>query len=398
MTDTNSDITVRRLGPDDIPAAAALTARIFAGEGELVGMTAMLEAAYTHCPYMPPNLCWGAFVGDRLAAKWQVLDFQVRVAGNVLRVGGIQGVVAAPDDNFKGYPLLIARKAMPALAHEGFSMVMGFAQRGGLYMKLGAVPLAPEYRVEIDPRSVPRIKDAADTFFELSSEEDIGFVLDLYNETNHDRSGSLVRTPEYWPWMVRNPDRYLLTRDGYIGVNDFGDHIELKEVGARTPAFYDLALRKLSALAREKGYQRISGWIPTEHPFCDAARRYGIELRTSVLKRSGCIGLVLDPTGLVEGVRPGLDARREAEGLPPLQVTFSGAGFDATLDLTGGADVARKIDVAIPSPAFLQWCFGFRPVSSTLVEHGCELDAEDHSLLEQLFPVGQPFTWGSDRY
>jgi hypothetical protein len=393
-----TDIQVRRLGADDIPAAAALTARIFATEDELAGTTALLEAAYRTCPFMPPELCWGAFVEGRLAAKWQILDFRVRVAGNVMRVAGIQGVVAAPDDNFKGYPMLIAREALPELAELPFSIVMGFAQRGGLYTKLGAVPLAPEYSATIDPRGVPRLAPEEDGFRELSSEADIGFVLDVYNETNADRTGSFVRTPEYWPWMVRKPDVHWLTEDGFIGVIDQGTHLEIKEVGGRTPAFYDLALRKLSALARARGYDRISGRIPPDHPFCDAARRYGIEMKTVVPKRSGCIGLVLNPTKFIDALRPGLEQRHEALGLPPLQLTFGGAGFDAQMELGRGSAAVEKVELAVPSSTLLQWAFGIRSVQSSLVEHACDVSAEDEAVLAALFPVGCPFTWGSDRY
>ncbi len=394
------DIHVRRLGEDDVPAAAAMTAGIFAStEDERAGMTKLLDAAYRTCPYMPPSLCWGAFDGDRLAAKWQILDFSVRVAGNVLRVAGIQGVVASPDENFKGYPALIARQAIGDVVAEGFTMVMGFAQRGGLYVKLGGVPIAPEYRIDLDARAVPPLPAADDPFRLLESEDDVAFVLDVYNETNAGRSGTFVRTPEYWPWMVRKPDTHWITDDGYIGVIETENELELKEVGARDPAFYDLAARKLSALARAAGHARIWGRIPPDHPFCDVARRYGIELRTRVPKRSGCMGMVLDPASFVAAVRPGLDARSKELALPPLALAFGGSGFDETLALDGvGSGARRDVQLAVPASVLLQWCFGFRSVTSALVEHAAPAVPADLELLDALFPTGTPFTWGSDRY
>jgi len=392
-----ADIQVRSLGEADIPEAASMTARIFAGEDELEDMTALLEAAYRTCPYMPPRLCWGAFDEGRLAAKWQILDFRIRVAGNVLAVAGIQGVVASPDENFKGYPALIARECLPGVVAAGFTVAMGFAQRGGLYTKIGGVPVAPEYRVELDPRSIPPLSADDDPFRLLGSEADIEQVLDVYAATNASRSGSFVRTLDYWPWMVRKPDVWWMTDDGYIGVIPNENDLELKEIGGRDPAFYDVAARKLSALAREAGQTRIWGRIPPDHPFCDAARRYGIELKTQVPKRSGCIGMVLDPTGFVEAVRPGLEDRANALGLPPLELGFAGAGFDAVLSL-GAAGAPRKITLPVPSSSLLQWCMGFRSVASSLVEHAATIESDDAALLERLFPVGAPFTWGSDRY
>ena len=55
----------------------------------------------------------------------------------------------------------------------------------------------------------------------------------------------------------------------------------VKEVGATSPEGYDLAARKLSALARADGRKVIAGRVPVDHAFCQAARRYGIELERS---------------------------------------------------------------------------------------------------------------------
>ena len=83
-------LTIRRMTHDDIDAAADLTARVFADDAEEQrGMNALMRAAYQSCPFIPPELCWIGVEDERLVVKWQLLDFQVRIAGAVIPIAGI---------------------------------------------------------------------------------------------------------------------------------------------------------------------------------------------------------------------------------------------------------------------------------------------------------------------
>ena len=107
--------------------------------------------------------------------------------------------------------------------------------------------------------------------------------------------------------------------------------------------------------------------------------------------------MVLNQAKFLEGVRPGLAARAAELGLPRLELRFGGAGFDNVLDIGNGPS-ARKIDLAVPSSSLLQWCMGFRSPTASTIEFDASTSGEDLALLDRLFPVGSPFTWGSDRY
>jgi len=395
-----ADATVRTLTEDDVHAVADLTARVFADPDEREGVYALTRAAYESCPYMPISLCFGAFVGDRLAAKWQVLDFRAHVAGVVVRMAGVQAVLADPELNFRGYPELVAHHGIPTAVAQGFTFALGFAQRGGLYTRVGAVPVQADYELHLDPRQIPPLPSSEDPFEPFDEERDLERVLDFYNRENRERSGTLVRSRALWPWILRKPPEIWSSPDGYLGVRVNEGSLEVREAAGRDDDFYDRALRKLARVARSLDRRRIVGHIPPDHPLAEMARRYGTEMRIEVPKRSGCVSLLMDPRGLLEALRGGLEARLVRAGLDaPLELAIEmadGAFTTALCAEAGGA--GHGIRLAVPRGALLQLCFGFRSARSVAQEHGLRLDERDRHLLDAVFPAGHPFTFHTDRY
>ena len=94
-------IRVRTITDDDIEGVAALTARVF-GQDDVPKMLEELRAALHFCPFMPKDLCWVAEEDGKILAKWQFLDFVIRVAGVELRAAGTQAVVAEPNQRGRG--------------------------------------------------------------------------------------------------------------------------------------------------------------------------------------------------------------------------------------------------------------------------------------------------------
>ena len=398
---------VRTLTRADVDAAADLTARVFAGEGEYQAMFDVTRAAYLHCPFMPPELCWAALVGDRMVAKWQILDFQLRIGSTPIRMGGIQGVVAEPDENHKGYPRLVAERGLPEVMTRGFDLLLGFAQRGAFYMRLGAVPVTAEYYFEMDARALPRL--SADPF-RLAGDGDVPAVIDHYNASNQGRSGSLVRTPEHWPWMVRKPPEVWLAREGYIGIRWGPDYLEVRELGGRGAAFHEAAVRKLGELARAAGHRRIFGAVPCDHPLVETAVAYGAETRATYTRKSGCLALALDPTGLVEKLRGELAQRLQASRYREHRVDLCVRceGREARLTFNPESRNVEKLEFSFGRGALLQLVFGYRPARALLADEeqrqlnggsGSDpADAPGAELLDVLFPHGHPFMWQPDRF
>jgi hypothetical protein len=393
---------VRTLRADETDAVADLTARVFSGPGEYDGMFDLMRSAYENCPFIPPELCWVAEVGGRIVAKWQLLDFQMRIAGKSIRMGGIQAVAAEPDENHKGYAKEVALAALPQIRELDFDLVIGFARRGAFYRRLGAVVVAADYQVELDSSGVPPLRD--DPFRAWNEADDLDAITAMYNQGNAHTTGPLIRDAELWPWLVRRPTDIYLCDAGYFGVKFFPERLEISEIAGEGLDFHDAVVRKIAAIAREAGIRQIGGAVAPDHPFVAMARPYGLEIRSTYTRKSGCMGLALAPVRLIGRLRETLDARLENSRFSNIQLDL-GLHAPEQSDrfvLNPGGQSGRKLDLHLPDGALLQLAMGHLSVASLLVAHpnacGEPATPEVIDLLDTVFPAGHPFMWHTDRY
>jgi predicted N-acetyltransferase YhbS len=393
---------VRTLRPDETDAVADLTARVFSEPGEYDAMFELMQSAYANCPFISPELCWVAEAGERIVAKWLLLDFQMRIAGTPIRMAGIQAVAAEPDENHKGYAKEVALAALPQVRELEFDLVMGFAQRGAFYRRLGGVVVAADYRLELDSSGVPPLRD--DPFREWNEAEDLPAVIEMYNRSNAHATGPLIRDAALWPWLVRRPQSIYLCDEGYVGVTLFSDRLEIREVAGQGPAFHDAAIRKVAALARQAGIQKIRGAVAPDHPLIAMASAYGLQIRSIYTHKSGCLGMALAPVRLIGRLRETLDARLADSRYGDIQLDLGlrSAGESDRLVLNPKGRHGRKLDLQLPDSALLQLAMGHLSVASLLVAHpnacGEPATPEVLGLLDTVFPSGHPFMWHTDRY
>jgi len=385
---------VRTIDLEDVEAVADLTARIFGKSGDYAEIYEMTKAAYGGCPYMKPEHCWVVDVDGRIAVKWQLLDLTLRVGSAEISVGGAQALVAEPDENGKGYPRLLVREGLPQAVAAGFDVILGFAQRGAFYRRLGAVPVMAEYELSLDPQKIPRLQD--DPFEELR-EQNVDAIVDQYNRSNARRTGTVVRTVEYWHWMVRRAPVVLTGPQGYFGARFNRASLELREVAGDTHAFCELVLRKLGEMARAAGYSRIQACLPPDHPLAEVAQRFACEMQVRHPDRSGCLALVINAGSFSRKLRPELERRLSRSRFGDARVDLRTGGEHLLRLNPGGADRAR-LDLDLSLPSLLQLAFGYRPVGVVLAQEGIRLDGFSRQLLEVLFPQGHPFMWLTDRF
>jgi len=400
---------VRTATRDDIDEVASLTARVFGNDDDRDSIFQLTRMAMQECPFIPPEQCWLAEVDGRIVAKWQILDFVMRTGGSDIRMGGVQAVVAEPDENHKGYPRQIAIEAIPQIAKAGFDVLLGFAQRGAFYRKIGAFPLMAEYEFELDAYQIPTVGD--DPFHEWTDAE-LPQLIDFYNRANAERSASMVRTEGHWPWMVRKPPVVHMCDAGYIGVRHNEDDLEIREVAGLGARFHAAALRKLGKLAREQGVRKIRGAVPADHPLVDAALPYGANVQSLYTKKSGSFALILDPLGLLQKVRGDLEQRLSDSTHAGVHVELCVRcdGIEQHLDLNTGGQRVHKIEITLSRSGIMQMIFGYRPAAALLADEYMEAaeksdcaadrlpDEESLALLGTLFPHRHPFMWQPDRY
>ena len=393
---------VRTLRADETDAAADLTARVFGRPEEYADMSALMRAAYEGCPFMRPEMCWVAEAGGRIVVKWQLLDFEMWIAGTPIRMGGVQALAAEPDENHKGYAKEVALVALSELREMDIDLVLGFAQRGAFYRKLGAVVLGAEHEVEFDARGIPPL--AEDPFREWNEAEDLPSIIATYNQSNAHSTGPLIRHEALWPWLVRRPRTVHLCEAGYIGVTLAGSRLEIREVCGQGVAFHDAAVRKIAALARDAGVRRIWGNIAPDHPFTTAAAAYQVQVQSTYSHKSGCMGLALAPLRLVARLREALGARLGASLHHDvhLDLGLEVEGDHARMAVNPGGRKSRKLDLRLPGNALLQLAMGHFSAEQTLLANpgACPEagEGDNLALLDTVFPAGHPFMWRSDRY
>jgi GNAT superfamily N-acetyltransferase len=392
-------LEIRTLREGDVDAVADLNARVFGkDEADREQIRTLTRAAHRGCPFVRPELCWVAEVDGRIVMQAQLLDLEVRLGSVAVRTGGLQGVVAEPGYRGRGYPLQMYAVGLPqALAH-GFDLFLGFAQRGALYQRFGGgAPVMPDYELGLD---VARVEGLAVDRFWPMGEPDLDAMLEHYARANAGRSGSLVRTRELWPWLVRRPPRVLMHPEGYLGYRLAEDAVEVRELGGSGEAFYDEALRKLAALARERGLRRVRGHVPPDDPLVARAAAYGCEHRVTYSRRSGCLARVARAGPLLERLVPELEARLARSPLAGARVQLAidcdGERWARSLGPPGGAE--RHAKLSLPAGALTQLLFGTLPPRQVLFDHGAAADPSGLEALEALFPRGWPFMWHGDRF
>ena len=393
---------VRIMTPDDIDAVADLTARVFADPDEQEVVAGFLKSAYHECPFMPPDLCWVGEEAGRVIVKWQILDLKMQVAGVPVRMGGVQAVAAEPEANHKGYAKKVALAALPQIKDRGFDFVLGFAKRGAFYRRLGAVVIAAENEIEIEVAGIPRLTE--DPFRPWVEQQDLGTLIQMYNQFQPKSTGPLVRSKELWPWLVRKATTYFICPQGYIGIIESPGEIKVLEVIGHNQAFYEAALRKLGEIARAQGVRRIKAFVPPDHPLVNCMMTYGFEMHSFFSRKAGCIGLALAPVRLIGRLREALDSRllhsAHSNTSVDLHIRVPEESDHILLNRSGRA--LRRLDLNVSSGALLQLAFGHRSIATILEQDRVAslepTDSEALDLLDTIFPVGHPFMPHADRY
>ncbi|MDQ4105622.1 MAG: GNAT family N-acetyltransferase, partial [Actinomycetota bacterium] len=195
------------------------------------------EPFYLKDPSYRPEHSWVAEEGGRLLAHLRVFDRPIRAGGAELRVAGIGNVITDPDQRGRGLAGQLLRTMLEEIPAEGFSYSLLRAYQPVLYERHGWAPIETEtVRATLE-------EGEDSTTIELFSEEDLPEVMRLYDASNADRSGTTVRSPEYWrsqlEWLEEDREGFLTawtgdgTLAGYVRSRAGETATEILELGLR---------------------------------------------------------------------------------------------------------------------------------------------------------------------
>ena len=221
------------------------------------------EPFYLKDPSYRPEHSWVAEQDGRLAAHVRVFDRRVRACGTELRVAGIGNVITAPDQRGRGHAGRLLEAVLAETPGEGFAYSLLRAYQPALYERHGWAPIDQELvRATLSPGS--------DVTIERFAEEDLPEVMRLYDETNANRSGTTVRSPEYWrsqlEWLNEDRQGFLVARKedgafaGYVRSRAARDAVEILELGVYA-GDSETGRALLSAAASRRG-GRLQAFLP----------------------------------------------------------------------------------------------------------------------------------------
>jgi hypothetical protein len=198
------------------------------------------------------------------------------------------------------------------LPTEGFAYSLLGAYRSALYERYGWAPVEEELvRAELSPSEPGSVTIAPFT------DADLPEVMDLYEETNAERTGPTIRSPQYWrgqlEWLEEDRDGFLLARKedaalaGYVRSRAGRDDVaEVLELGLRA-GDVEAGRALLSAVARRCGH-----WIRVNLP--PSLRTLLRPDQTQITKGTGLMGRAIGLGAVAAALEPAWLGRARASG------------------------------------------------------------------------------------
>jgi hypothetical protein len=254
--------------------------------------------------------------------------------------------------------------------------------------------------------------------------DDLPNLMKLYERENRARTGSQVRTPAYWAWLLAglqasgrltSEDIWLVwgkagAAGGYAFFRPgFQGALEIWEAAAADEDAAASILRLALELARRQGSQSIDLRLPLDHPVARMALGAGAQLSGYSY---GIFGRILNLAGLMDALAPELERRLRRSRCPDWEGTLlletdagelplSIHGGTVTPGKTGGQGVRVRIPQGllarlVSGYASVAWTAGALNMLRKTSRTSAPIPAEALPVLQALFPKGCPYMWNAD--
>jgi predicted acetyltransferase len=362
-------------------------------------------------------------IDDEEVCHLWVIDYTMRIGAAQVRMAGIGDVYTNREHRMKGYMRQLYSDTVGYMTDQGYdvSMLFGIAN---FYTKFGYASSVPTVQFEIETRDA----EAAETTESLTSRpiesRDMNAIIDLYNRKNAARSGSLVRDPvhftafrkgTHWDTQAETAlwEDEAGTLLGYAVWDKHSTEVKIGEVEAESPDLYPTLLATFARQAVEKRCEKITVFLPPDHPLAEYAQRFGVVWKIEYPRHEDCMMRIMNQQPLMEKLLPVLALRQAV--LPPLDIpetlsietelgitTFSLTG--ESMQLQEGEDTSKGARLVLPQDRLIQLMMGYRSIQDVLTEPNVSLDAgttvaqDVVSLLQGLFPRHSAFVWRPDYF
>ena len=136
-------MSVRPLAEADLPQLFALRQISYLDRRDYTD-AAIYEAAKARLPYLS-----GHFLEDKLTSAAVVYPFEMFLAGRRTKVGGLAGVLSAPETRRRGYVRELLRAALESLRRKGTGWLLEYPFDPRFYARLGFATVPSGFEVTV---------------------------------------------------------------------------------------------------------------------------------------------------------------------------------------------------------------------------------------------------------
>ena len=390
---SKAPVTIRRGTPEDVePILDLLT--------EYGHPRSYFEPFYLNDTSYRPEQSWVVEQNGRLLSHIRIYDRWIRVGRAKLHLAGVGNVITALDARGHGYSGQIIRAMLPVLQQEGYAYSLLWTHLPNLYGRYGWVTIEQELVQAVLPPSI--LSTVRITPFK---DEDLPAIMRLYESANAERTGTIIRTPEYWQeqptWLEEDKENFLVAHDeedsvgGYVRGRIMQNDVEILELGMERDGF-DIGRTLLAAISMHRKGQ-LQGQLPPSLRGVFLHGEFGI-----IPEEAGLMGRVINLATLLQVLEPVWRDRVREAGTSEGALWLATSAGHAVLQVTGGkleVKVLEAAEVREALPSLNEDQFAH------LLFHGFDKRAEhiigeqlDRSFLRVLFPEQDFVIWTADAF
>jgi len=352
-------------------------------------------------------------------ASWlYVVDYRMRIGSSLVKMGGIAGVYTKREYRERGLARKCLNYSVEWMKQNNYqlSALFGIPE---FYHKFGYAVFMGEHTLSILTRNAEDAEKHYDVRdFSPDDPSQLKAIVEIYNQNNNERSGSVFRDPKLWKGFKKGisyehkPKAFIVVDEkgevvGYAAYERwvFGEELPVAEVGAQNHDFkiYDTIIHELARIAVERRMSRIKLYVPPDHPIASLAYRYGCLLESHYPRRAGGMARIIDLRGLFTEISDEIGRRlRRADfkGRVRLRIETDIGSVLLKVDdhevevlEEGTADYVFKIRQS----SLTQLVLGYRSLDE-LMYGEAKLDFEATPLVASMFPKAVPYVWQPDRW
>jgi GNAT superfamily N-acetyltransferase len=348
--------------------------------------------------------------GEEVSHLW-VIDYEMRIGSAVMRMGGIAGVWTEEKHRLKGYASKVLNASIDFMKEEGYDVSLLFGIPN-FYHRFGYATVLPRYTAYLDMINIP---PSPSRFKTIPYEERFKkAVLEIYEENNKKRTGTIVRSMEKWEgfthgnsWSSKALPFLILEGEEVVAyfVIDSEEPIVI-ELGYKKPdkEIFSALLSQIRLVAEERNNPVFSFSLPPDFLFTEFCQRYDLRLNIEFPENRDGMGRIINIITFLYKLQEVFRSRigyNQREGILIIETEIGEVPFDIKGDTILFIPFLPPFGwkLKIPQAKLMQLAMGYRSIDELLLDEDVSLQGEEAlPILRNLFPKQFPFFWPADRF